>query len=103
MSAVLPFPRRPAQALPPAFMFERINNPPTVDAQLCVLDHSGYMKRLMGCRARLALLGVTLLDIEADDGGREYVASHDRLALTKRFRSLEEVEAWLLVVEQVQT
>lgn len=44
-------------------------------------------------RAEAALAGVTLHLCEGDDGKPEYVAT--RWALTRSFRSLDEVSEWL--------
>lgn len=50
-------------------------------------------KRLSTAAARCALNGITMRRIEADAGGHEFVCS--KWSLTRRFASLDELEAWL--------
>ena len=54
-------------------------------------------KRLSTAQARAALRSMTLNRIEADDGRPMYVATFH--ALTRSFRDLAEVEAWLAMVD----
>lgn len=54
-------------------------------------------KRLATLKARAALQGIVLHDLEGDDGAPEYVVS--RWAMTRAFRSLDELETWLERVE----
>lgn len=50
-------------------------------------------KRLSTAAARCALNGIIMRRIEADAGGHEFVCS--KWSLTRRFASLDELEAWL--------
>jgi hypothetical protein len=53
-------------------------------------------KRLATLRAQAALAGVTLHEIEGDDGRPIYIVT--RSHLTRELRALNDVEAWLLRV-----
>lgn len=54
-------------------------------------------KRLANCKARCALVGGVLHELIGDDGRPEYIVT--KWALTRAFRSLDELEAWLPRVE----
>lgn len=54
-------------------------------------------KRVATLRARAALQGIVMHDLKGDDGTPEYVVT--KWALTRAFRSLDELEAWLDRVE----
>lgn len=58
-------------------------------------DTRSSTKRLATCKARCALVGVVLHELTGDDGQPEYVVTQTRWALTRAFRSLDELEAWL--------
>ena len=52
-----------------------------------------YAKRIANCVARSALRGITLHQLEANDGGLLLIAT--QWHLTKSFSSLDEAESWL--------
>lgn len=54
-------------------------------------------KRLATAKARAALIGATLVDIEGDDGRPEYICT--KWALTKSFDNLDDVERLLARME----
>jgi hypothetical protein len=59
-------------------------------------------KRLANARARAALQGIELHDIEGDSGGRLLVANKVAWALTRIFEgpeALGQLEAWLARIE----
>lgn len=61
------------------------------------LVHALARKRVATAKARAALLGIVVHELRADDGGPEWIAT--RWALTRAFRSVDELAAWLDRVE----
>lgn len=54
-------------------------------------------KRLANLKARACLQGVELHVIDGDDGGPEFICI--KWAMTKRLRSLDELAAWVSMVD----
>jgi hypothetical protein len=52
-------------------------------------------KAFITAAARGALAGIAIEQHEADDGRPEFVANHNGWAMTRRFRTLAELAAWL--------